>query len=194
MTGFGNVQFGNVAVSKSWMLAKSVVLTYLNNGRQISILEGKVISAKVISYHFWSNRARTLHPHHLLLRCPLPLRVGNPSTLPQEHAFIPGQIRWFTGPSLLTFPLCLLSPCHMLFLFSDFIQGKPHFWAKAPIFWTKVDRIFYVAYHGGNCPSFSANPPQLGDHIFRYKYAQTHFTKTLIGLSFDKKLKKTCQW
>ena len=116
MTGFGNVQFGNVAVSKSWMLAKSVVLTYLNNGRQINILEGKLISAKVISYHFWSNRARTLLTSPFASKL-LPLRAGHLSTLPQGHASIPGQIRWFTGPSLLTFPLCLLSPCHMLFLY-----------------------------------------------------------------------------
>ena len=144
MTGFGNVQFGNVAVSKSWMLAKSVVLTYLNNGRQISILEGKLISAKVISYHFWSNRARTLLTSPFASKL-LPLRAGHLSTLPQGHASIPGQIRWFTGPSLLSFLFALSMSC-AISLFSDFIQGKPHFWVKVPFYWTKIDRVFYVAH------------------------------------------------
>ena len=114
-------------------------------GKKIKILEGKLISAKVISYHFWSNRARTLLTSSVYTDSS-PLRAGNLSTLPQEHAFIPGQIRWFTGPSLLHFPFCLLSPCHMLFLLSDFIQGKPHFWVKAPISWTIINRVLYVAH------------------------------------------------
>ena len=102
-------------------------------------------SCKIISYNFWSNRARTLLTSPFASKL-LPLKAGRLSTLPQEHAFIPGQIRWFTGPSLLPFPFCLLSPCHMLFLLSDFIQGKPHFWVKAPISWTIINRIFYIAH------------------------------------------------
>ena len=102
-------------------------------------------SCKIISYNFWSNRARTLLTSPFASKL-LPLRAGHLSTLPQGHASIPGQIRWFTGPSLLTFPLCLLSPCHMLFLLSDFIQGKPHFWVKAPISWTIINRVLYVAH------------------------------------------------
>ena len=131
MTGFGNVQFGNVAVSKIWMLAKSVVLTYLNNGRQISILEGKLISAKVISYHFWSNRARTLLTSPFASKL-LPLRAGHLSTLPQGHASIPGQIRWFTGPSPLSFLFALpmshaISPFWLYTGETTFLGKSTHF-------------------------------------------------------------------
>ena len=100
---------------KMWISAKSVVLTYLNNGRQISILEGKLIFAKVISYHFWSNRARTLLTSPFASKL-LPLRAGHLSTLPQGHASIPGQIRWFTGPPPSPFVCSLHVMCYFSFL------------------------------------------------------------------------------
>ena len=165
------------------MLAKSVVLTYLNNGRQISILEGKLISAKVISYHFWSNRARTLHSHHLLLHWLFPLRVGNLSTLPRGHAFTPGQIRWSTGPSLLPFPFCLLSPRHMLFLLSDFIQGKP-FLGKNTYFLNHNQSDFLRCTPQKISHLLVQTPSQLDNHIFS-RHKHTHLTEILMALSFD---------
>ena len=111
--------------------------------------------------------------HHLLHPNSCHWEPGVMPTLPQGHAFTSGQIRSSTGPSLPPFPFCLLSPCHVLFLFSDFIQGKPHFWVKLPIFWTKINRIFYVAHHRKIVHLLVQTPSQLDNHIPKYKHVQT---------------------
>ena len=85
-----------------------------------------IIFAKTIPYHFGGNRTRTLLTSPFTSKL-LPLRARNHIHSSIGTCFDPCQIRWFTGPSLPPFPFCLLSPCHMLFLFSDFIQGKSHF-------------------------------------------------------------------
>ena len=148
-----------------------------------------IIFAKVISYHFWSNRARTLLTSPFASKL-LPLRAGHLSTLPQGHASIPGQIRWFTGPSLLSFLFALSMSC-AISLFSDFIQGKPPFWVKAPIYWIKTNRVFYIAHLQKISHLLVQTPSQLDDHISRYKHI--HLAEILMALSFDKKLKKSCQ-
>ena len=68
------------------------VFVIFSSKRWISSKFQWIIFAKVISYHFWSNRARTLLTSPFASKL-LPLKAGRLSTLPQEHAFIPGQIR-----------------------------------------------------------------------------------------------------
>ena len=59
-------------------------------------------------------------------------------------------------------------------LFSDFIQGKPHFWVKVPISWAKIDRVFYVAHRRKILHLLVQTSSQLDNHISRYKRAQTN--------------------
>ena len=147
-------------------------------------------SCKIISYHFWSNRARTLLTSPFAFKL-LPLKAGRLSTLPQGHASIPGQIRWFTGPSPLSF-LLALPASHAISPFWLY-TGKSHFWVKVPISWIKIAPPFYIAHLQKISHLLVQTPSQLDDHIFS-RYKHTHFTEILMALSFDKKkLKKTCQ-
>ena len=128
-------------------------------GKKIKILEGKLISAKVISYHFWSNRARTLLTSSVYTDSS-PLRAGNLSTLPQEHAFIPGQIRWFTGPSPLSF-LFALPMSHAISPFWLY-TGKVTFLGESTHFLNQNRSDFLHCTPSENFPSFGANPTSIG--------------------------------
>ena len=96
------------------------------------------------SISFGGNRARTLLTSSFTT---LTLAIESR----ESHHFPTGTCSYSWSNSMIhwgfPFPFCLLSPCHMLFLFFDFIQGKPHFfWVKLPIFWTKINRVLYAAH------------------------------------------------
>ena len=113
-------------------------------------------SCKIISYYFWSNRARTLLTSPFASKL-LPLKAGRLSTLPQEHAFIPGQIRWFTGPSLPPFLFACSPHVTCYFSFLTLYRGN-HFLVKLPIFWTKINRAFFLIAHRKKFPIFWCKP------------------------------------
>ena len=145
-------------------------------------------SCKIISYHLWSNRARTLlTPSFTTLILPIESRESiHSSTGTCLYSWSNSMIHW-AFPSPLSF-LLALPASHAISPFWLY-TGKSHFWVKVSISWIKTNRAFYVAHLQKIAHLLVQTPSQLGDHIFpRYKHI--HLTEILMTLSFDKKLKK----
>ena len=121
-----------------------------------------IIFAKVISYHFWSNRARTLRPHHLLLHWLFPIESResiHSSTGTCLYSW-PNSMTHWTFPSPLSF-LLALPMSHAISIFWLY-TGEITVWVKVPISWTKIYRVFLRCTPRENCTSFSANPTSIG--------------------------------